>query len=136
MGDPLPTFPVPSALFEVSLLAWFLWFGGWPSPHPSPIPSVGLLGNSGASFDYGKFAYGKFAVWGGDLGLLWPRDRRGAQASLRLGVLKLGSCPPPTRLQTPSREVLVVKESVEEAHVRVHRCPARLWPLGHTRPRT
>lgn len=128
--DPLPPFPVASPPFEVSLLAQFLWFGGGP-PSPSFIPLVGLLGSSGASLDYGKFA-----VWGGDLGPLWPRDRRGAQASLRLGVLKLRSCPPPTPLQPPNGEVLVAKESIEKAHVSVHRCPARLWPLGHTRPGT
>lgn len=74
--------------------------------------------NSGASLEYGKFA-----VWGGDLGLLWPGDRRGAQASMRLGVLELGSSPPPTLLQAPKGEVLVAEEGIEEAHVSVHRCP-------------
>lgn len=83
----------------------------------SPVLSVGLLGSSGASLDYGKFA-----VWGGDLGLLWPGDSRGAQASVRLGVLKLGSCPPPTPLQPPNKEVSVATESTEKAHGSVHRC--------------
>lgn len=112
---PLPSAQPPFRGLLVGLVS-LVW--GWPSPAPTPITSVGLLGNSGANLDYGKFT-----VWGGDLGLLWPLDSRGAQACMRLGVLKLGSCPPPTPLQTPNREFLVVKESIEKAHVSVHRCP-------------
>lgn len=37
--------------------------------------------------------------------------------------MKLGSCPPPTLPKIPNREVFVVKERIEKAHVSVHRCP-------------
>lgn len=129
-GSCVPLFSVQPP-FEVSCCPGFFGLGEWSSPPLPPIPSVGLLGNSGPSLDYGKFN-----VWGGDLGLLWPRDSRGAQASRRLGVLKLRSCPPPTPLQTPNREVLVVKESVEKSTCQCSQMSTRLWPPGHTRPRT
>ena len=129
--DPVSPFSVPSPLLRSPCRPGFFGLGEWPSAAPSPIPSVVLVGNSGASLDYGKFT-----VWGGDLGLLWPRDSRGALASRTLGILKLGSCPPPAPLQTPNREVLVVKESIEKGTCQCSQMSTRLWPPGHTRLRT
>lgn len=118
-GDPVSLFAVPNPHSSFPRSPGFFALGwGWPLSTPPPIPAVGLRSNSGSSLDYGKFA-----VWGGDLGLLWPGDRRESAGQPEIGCFGVWELSTSHSSPNPNRKVSVAEESTEKAHVSVHRCP-------------